>query len=114
MASSLSGVAYVIDDDDCVRDSTVALLKAAGIASRGYASGDAFLNDLDSSSRGCILLDLHMPVLSGFQVLDRLRAMRNKLPVILFSGRADPATEKLAKNSGAAALLPKPFSPAQL
>jgi two-component system response regulator FixJ len=97
-----------------VRDSTVALLQAAGIACRAYASGDAFLKDRDLSARGCVLLDLHMPGLSGFQVLNDMWESGRMLPVILFSGRADLATEELAKKSGAAVLLSKPTAPAEL
>jgi two-component system response regulator FixJ len=51
---------------------------------------------------------------SGFQVLDNLRGSGRTMPVILFSGRADSATEELAKKSGAAVLLPKPTDPALL
>lgn len=114
MPSLPSRIAYVVDDDANVRNSTVALLEAAGIASRAYASGDAFLEDLDSSASGCVLLDLHMPGLSGFQVLECMREKGRMLPVILFSGRTDLATEELAKASGAVALLCKPVFPAQL
>jgi two-component system response regulator FixJ len=114
MSYSRNGIVYVVDDDDNVRESTIALLKAAGIATRAYASGGEFLENLDASASGCILLDLHMPVLSGFQVLETLRKIGNKMPVILFSGRADKTTDEIAAKSGAAMLLPKPFSPAQL
>ena len=114
MAASPSGLVYVVDDDDHVRESTRALLGAVGIATRCHASGDAFLADFDASVGGCILLDLHMPVLSGFQVLEALRKIGNRMPVILFSGRADATTDEIAAKSGAAMLLPKPFSPAQL
>jgi len=111
---SPGAIAHVVDDDEFVRDSTVALLRAAGIACRAYASGDAFLKDCDPSARGCILLDLHMPGLSGFQVLKDMRQTGGTLPVILFSGRADLATEELAKKSGAVVLLSKPTAPAEL
>jgi two-component system response regulator FixJ len=114
VAHSRNGIVYVVDDDDNVRESTIALLKAAGIAARAYASGGEFLPNLAASASGCILLDLHMPFLSGFQVLKALRKHGNRMPVILFSGRADSTTDEIAKQSGAAALLPKPFSPTQL
>jgi two-component system, LuxR family, response regulator FixJ len=114
MAASPSGLVYVVDDDDHVRESTRALLGAVGIATRCHASGDAFLADFDASVGGCILLDLHMPGLSGFQILDSLKQRRNGLPVVLFSGRADSVTERLAAETGVAALLPKPVDPAQL
>jgi two-component system response regulator FixJ len=114
VAARLSGIAHIVDDDEHVRNSTIALLKAGGIPSRGHASGDAFLKDFDISTGGCILLDLHMPGLSGFQVLDNLREQGNRLPVVLFSGRTDSKTEELAIKLGAAALLPKPIAPMQL
>jgi two-component system, LuxR family, response regulator FixJ len=111
MTSSLS---EVVDDDDHVRNSTIALLGAFGIDSRGHASGAAFLKDFDASTGCCILLDLHMPGLSDFQILDNLRERGSRLPVVLFSGRTDLITEQLAEQSGAVALLPKPVVPAQL
>jgi two-component system, LuxR family, response regulator FixJ len=111
---SPSPIVYVVDDDPSVRDSTAALLKAAGIANSAYESGEAFLTALHASASGCVLLDLHMPNLSGFQILTRMREIGSTLPVILFSGRADSATEELAKKSGAVALLGKPIAPAQL
>ena len=105
---------YVVDDDVHVRNSTVALLKAAGIANSAHESGDAFLAAIDPSAGGCVLLDLHMPNQSGFQILASMRDSGSTLPVILFSGRADSVTEELAKQSGAVALLCKPIAPAQL
>jgi two-component system, LuxR family, response regulator FixJ len=115
IVSPLPGaIAHVVDDDEFVRDSTIALLRAAGITCRAYASGDAFLKDRDPSAGGCVLLDLHMPGLSGFQVLKDMRKTGKMLPIILFSGRTDLATEKLAKKSGAAVLLSKPAAPAEL
>jgi len=69
---------------------------------------------LGGAGGGCVLLDLHMPNLSGFQILARMRAMGSTLPVILYSGRADAATEELARKSGAVAFLHKPAAPALL
>jgi two-component system, LuxR family, response regulator FixJ len=111
---SANGIIYVVDDDAFVRESTMALLQAAGLSALAFESGGEFLNKLDSAGGGCILLDLHMPGLSGFQVLDTLNRNGNRKPVILFSGRVDSTTEEFAKASGAAALLPKPSPPGQL
>jgi len=109
-----SPLVYIVDDDAHVRNSTVALLTAAGIASSAYESGDAFLTALDASASGCVLLDLHMPNRTGFQILTSLREMGCPLPVIVFSGHTDAVTEGLVKKSGAVALLRKPVLAALL
>jgi len=101
-------VVYIVDDDDDARDSTLELLKAAGCMVHGFASGREFLEKYDSSGRGCIVLDLQMPDISGFQLLDTLRALGNTIPVVIFTGRTDPITKNFAERSGAAALLAKP------
>ncbi|MGD0142641.1 MAG: response regulator [Rhizomicrobium sp.] len=100
--------AHIVDDDAAVRDSTQALLHSWRIPAQTYASGDDFLQKLTPATFGCIILDLHMPDISGFQMLDILRKRGCLIPVILFTGRADPATEELARQSGAVALLAKP------
>ena len=101
---------YIIDDDDAVRESTAALLTSAGLNTRDYASGRAFLAEFDPKAGGCVLLDLHMPDISGFKMLDLLRALGNSAPIVLFSGRTDPMTDAFAKSSGAAAILAKPVA----
>jgi two-component system response regulator FixJ len=108
MATFQNRMVYIIDDDAAVRDSTAALLKSAGFVIRSYASGRAFLKDFPSTAAGCILLDLHMPDISGFKMLDILRARGNRAPIVLFSGRTDPETEEFARSSGAVAILAKP------
>jgi two-component system, LuxR family, response regulator FixJ len=114
MALFQNRIVYIIDDDDAVRDSTSALLKSAGFEIRPYASGRAFLKDFSSDASGCILLDLHMPDISGFTMLDLLRARGNGVPIVLFSGRTDPGTEEFARKSGAVAILAKPVDDGQL
>jgi FixJ family two-component response regulator len=105
---------HVIDDDAAVRDSTRALLISWRIAVCTYASGREFLEKLTPAMFGCIILDLHMPDISGFQLLDILRERGCLIPVILFTGRADPATEEMARLSSAIAILAKPVSEDQL
>ncbi len=99
---------YVVDDDDGVRESTIELMASAGIEARGFSSARDFLETFDSEA-GCILLDLHMPQLSGFRTLEILRGRGNTVPVVLFSGRADAASDYLASQSGVIALLAKPI-----
>ncbi|MBI3709326.1 MAG: response regulator [Proteobacteria bacterium] len=100
---------FIVDDDDAVRDSLKALLEFQDYRVRDYPSGAAFLAAEQPPHKGCLVLDLHMPVMSGFELLDILTASRFDLPVILITGRNDAAVRARADGSGAVALLEKPF-----
>jgi FixJ family two-component response regulator len=102
-------IVYIVDDDDDVRDSTQELLQCYGFMVQGFASGRDFLQKFDPAAGIGIILDLHMPDISGFQVLDALQARGNTVPVVLFSGRSDITTEEFAQRSGVTALLAKPI-----
>lgn len=104
---------YVVDDDDGVRESTIELMASAGIEARGFSSARDFLETFDAGA-ACILLDLHMPHLSGFSTLEILRRRGNTVPVVLFSGRSDAVSNYLASLSGVTAFLTKPVEHNQL
>lgn len=76
----------VVDDDDGVRTALARLLRSAGLAVQTYASGAAFLDALESELPACVILDLHMPGLSGFEVQTRLARISPLLPVIIVTG----------------------------
>src|SRR6185369_9345624 len=64
---TLMGVvhAFVVDDEEIVRTSLGKLLRAIGIASTGYASAEAFLDSYRGDERGCLIVDIRMPGMSG-------------------------------------------------
>jgi FixJ family two-component response regulator len=99
---------YIVDDDSAVRDSLRALLEAFGMDVRDYGSAKAFLADPYGNKRGCLILDLHMPEMSGIELLEVLREKDSSLPVIMFTGRGDINLRDHAERSGAIALLAKP------
>lgn len=101
-------VVHVVDDDGAVRDSTRALLESYGIEVRDYASAGEFLACGQVLTRGCVLLDLHMPGMSGLELLEVLRKQGSKLSVIITTGRGDPALKERAVRAGAMTLLDKP------
>lgn len=107
-------IAYVVDDDEAVRDSTCLLLKSADIAAIDFPSADAFLEVFDPDRAGCILLDLHMPGMSGLELLELMQARGIKTPVIVISGRLDPLLNDLVRRAGAMAILNKPSSDDEL
>jgi len=105
---------FVVDDEASVRESTKVLLEAAGHVAECYSSGDEFLNGADLQLGTCLILDLHLPGLTGIEVLARLQQVAPNLSVVLISGRADERTRRKAMSYGAVAMLDKPVKPKQL
>ena len=101
---------YVVDDDDAVRDSLRALLEASGFDVRDYGSAEEFLSHRSADAKACLLLDLHMPVISGIDLLEHMRSHGPQLPTIMFSGRSDPSLKERALRGGALELMDKPVA----
>jgi FixJ family two-component response regulator len=99
---------HVVDDDEAVRDSMQILLESYGFAVRDYASAVDFLAVNKTLPVGCLLLDLHMPGMTGLELLEILRARGFDCPVILVTGRSDSQLRERASRAGAIALLDKP------
>jgi two-component system response regulator FixJ len=104
-------VIYIVDDDDAVRDSLSVLLGATGLRVRTFASAQGLLDDLPQAGSGCVITDVHMPGMGGLELLERLRARKVALPVIVISGRGGPRLAAEAAAAGAAAVIEKPFAP---
>ena len=104
---------YIVDDDEAVRDFLCLLLESSGFIAREFASADLLLK-MNIDEMGCLLLDLHMPGISGLELLRLLRARGLKRPVIVISGRRDPVQDAEVLAAGASALLSKPFDDRQL
>ena len=104
-------VIALVDDEESVRKALVRLLRSAAIDARGFASGEEFLAALEDLRPGCVLLDLHMPGISGFEVLAQLQ---RRFPVVVITGQDSPAAEARALGAGAAAYLRKPINDREL
>ena len=80
----------VVDDEESVRKALKRLLRAAGMEVDSYASGQEFL---DGGQRpDCVVLDLHMPSMSGLQLLQRIHKMSKRLPVIVITAHEQAET----------------------
>ena len=101
---------YVIDDDPGVRRSLERLLDAFGFEVASYATPDAFLGIAGSIVGGCVLLDLRMPDMDGFEVHARLRLINPHLPVIVVTAQGDVPTAVRAMKAGASDFIEKPYS----
>lgn len=107
-------VVHLVDDEDAIRDSLAWLLKSRGIASLGYASGEAFLEAWRPEMRGIIILDIRMQGLSGLEVLDQLVARGAPQPIVILSGHGDVPAAVSALKNGAVDFLEKPFNDNQM
>jgi FixJ family two-component response regulator len=105
---SLSCVALV-DDEAPVRVALARLLRLAGYHVLAFASGEEFLSSLAVRVPDCVLLDIHMPGLTGLQVQARLRASGLVLPVVFITAGDDADAERSALAADGARVLRKPF-----
>ena len=104
----------ILDGDDGVRDSLRFLLECAGFKSLEFASCREFL-DVDRSGDGdCLILDLHMPEMSGIELLEEMRRRGKALPAILITGRLDATLGERACAVGALAVVEKPYVAAEI
>ena len=101
----------VVDDDDGMRRALGQLLAAAGFEVTTFCSAEEFLRDKTPPSRAaCLILDVHLPGLSGFDLWERVRLSAGAPPVIFITAHDDPATRARAAGLGAADYFPKPFA----
>ena len=105
---------YLIDDDASVRKSVARLLRIAAYQVEAYSSADEFLDTCRMAEHGCIVLDLRMPGLSGEGLQDRLRTMKEALPVVIITGHGDVKIRDSMIKKGAVAFLTKPFDDQEL
>jgi FixJ family two-component response regulator len=110
MADRSEPTILVIDDDDVVRDSLKVLLETRGFNVVDFSSGRSFLAQRDEIGAGCIVLDVHMPEMSGLDVMKTLRQTGDNTPVVLITGRSDSLVQAKAEAYGAVAVLDKPIA----
>jgi FixJ family two-component response regulator len=113
VARSFTRIA-IADDDEAVRDALALLIDTYGFVVRAFASGTDLLQAHEAAQSHCIVTDQQMPGLTGLEVLQALRARGDTTPVILITGKPDTALHAKAEALGAAAVLLKPLSPAEL
>jgi FixJ family two-component response regulator len=97
-----------------VRDSLRLLLECEGFDAREFASCREFLADGRTSNGDCLILDVHMPGMSGIELLESMRRRGDMLPAIVISGRTDTMTTNRARAAGAFAIVDKPYHPEEL
>jgi two-component system response regulator FixJ len=107
---SNNGKVFVIDDDDVVRDSLKALLEIRGYEVVDFESGDQFLTSHSDLNGSCLIVDVHMPGMTGLDLLAVLRQRGEAVPAILITGRRDALIEVQAATLDNVELLDKPVA----
>jgi FixJ family two-component response regulator len=99
----------VIDDDESFRVALVESLSSFGYGSDGYASAEDYVRAIGDRTFNCVVTDIHMPGMSGLDLMKYLAARGVATPVVLITARSDSNLEAKAAAAGAACLLRKPF-----
>jgi FixJ family two-component response regulator len=113
--NAIPTVVYVVDDDPEVRRALARLLRAGGYATRSFGSASEFLARAEARmSPGCIILDLAMPGLNGFELQECLSASGCHQPIIFLTGNGDISKSVRAMKAGAVNFLTKPVDDREL
>jgi excisionase family DNA binding protein len=104
----------VVDDDARLREFVRVNLEMEGYTVREAASADEALAALEDQAPQLVLLDVVMPGVDGWQMLQRMQERHGSIPVIMFSGKVDDESAADAERRGARAFVGKPFDPQQL
>jgi len=100
----------VVDNDADVRVALSRLVSSAGFEVETFASGAEFLHSIEDHEPDCLVLDLHMPEMSGFDVQEALAIARVAVPVVVITGHDTPESRRRALRLGAKAYLCKPVN----
>jgi FixJ family two-component response regulator len=103
------GEIFIVDDDPSVRDALSVVFSLEGYRVTSFSEGTSFLGVAHSTTPTCILLDVHMPGLSGLDVLKKLNAQHYAAPIFIISGQADIPMAIDAIKHGALDFIEKPF-----
>src|SRR5205085_6174491 len=109
-------VVLIVDDDPRLREYVRVNLEMEGYSVREAESGEDGLRVLEEATPDLVLLDVMMPGVDGWEMLQRLQERHGvgAIPVIMFSGKVDEQAANEAASRGAQAFVGKPFSPQEL
>ena len=104
----------VVDDDEAVRTSTANLIRSLGFGADPFASGEELLRSHRIDDACCVITDVQMPGMTGFELQRLLMARRRTMPIIFITAYPDERTRRDALAAGAVGFFSKPFDGAAL
>ena len=99
---------YIIDDDESVRRAFMILMQSADFDAQSFSSPEIFFESVSLTDHDCIILDLRMNGMSGFDFLQKLSSQKTRAPVIVVSAFDDAQSRSRAHELGAVSFFRKP------
>jgi len=106
---SRAPIVSIIDDDESVRDALEDLVSSLGFVAHVFGSAEDFLRSSDCNDADCVITDLQMPGMSGYDLQCELKAKGRKVPMIFITAFPEPRLRDCVMAKGAMAFLEKPF-----
>jgi len=107
-------IVLIVDDDARLREFIRVNLEMEGYTVREAASAEEGMSQIAEKAPDLVLLDVMMPGVDGWQMLQRMQEQHGQVPVIMFSGKVDEQSAADAAARGARGFIGKPFDPQQL
>jgi FixJ family two-component response regulator len=107
--SNWEPIVYVVDDDRLIRDMLSSLFRSVGLRVLLFESAQEFLQSELEDASSCLVLDIRLPRLSGFDLQAELAKSNINIPIIFLTGHGDISTSVRAMKGGAVDFLTKPF-----
>jgi FixJ family two-component response regulator len=107
-------VISIVDDDESVREATKGVVRSLGYGAATFASAEDFLRSNEINDTECVISDVQMPGLNGFELQHQLIADGNHTPIIFVTASTEERTRARALKAGAIGILSKPFEEERL
>ena len=104
-----SQLVVIVDDDRSVQSAVKDLLESAGLSALCFGLAEEFLESDQQNQTACLVTDIRMPGISGFDLQAKLEAEGYRIPIIFITAHDDAKTKMRAMKAGAIELLTKPF-----
>jgi FixJ family two-component response regulator len=98
----------IVDDDASIREALMSLMRSIRFQVEAISSAEEFLASERLADTACLILDVYLPGMSGFELQTRLNQEQRDIPIIFITAHADDASRQRALESGAIDLLGKP------
>jgi FixJ family two-component response regulator len=98
----------IVDDDASIREALKSLMRSVNFNVEAFSSAEEFLASDRSAETECLILDVYLPGMNGFELQEQLNAQRSQIPIIFITAHADDMLRRRAISAGAAEVLAKP------